>query len=248
MNPTARKTVWVNLASGHTLHCDGPALRVDSGSQRPSWIPWHRLELLMLEGQGQLPTDVLAQAARHGVRVRLVWGGQAVCDLEPAQDISDSLDAQWDALLDRPEWRRSWRAFRLRQTLWAIARTLGRPVRLEEALRQLHPAALAIPLRMPAHALEEPLARISLPIKLDARCILRDAGWSAARLRRPRPGPDVSGHLRRMMAFEVVRHWRQGLPAEPAHWYAARRQIIMARGRASLDGVLRWLADRVGEQ
>jgi hypothetical protein len=247
MNPAPRKTLWVNLAAGHRLRCDGPALRIDSHQQPPSWMPWHRLELLVLEGDGELPTEVLVQAARHGVRVRMVWHGSAVCDVEPTEDITDSLDAQWDALLDRPRWRHSWRAFRLRQTLWAVARTLSRPVRLDDALRWTHPQALATALKMPASELEDALARINTSIKLDVRLLLRDAGWSAVRLQRPRPGPDVSGHVRRMLAFEAVRLWRQGLPQQPVHWYAARRHLLLARGRSSLDGVLRWLADQVGE-
>lgn len=243
MSGEPRKAVWIDLGRGFQLRTDGPALRIDGPHSPPLWVPWHRLELLVLEGDGILPTALLAEAGRHGVRIRFNRGSGAVYDLEPAETIADSLDAQWDLLLELPGWRQSWQAWRLRQTLWAVARTLGQPVALGDALRHLHPLSLCPRLGLPRDATARALAALHGELRLDARHLLRDAGWSPARLRRPRPGPAVGRHLRRMLAFEMLRHWRRGLPVEPGRWYARERSALLQRGRASLDGVLRWLAD-----
>lgn len=176
MSLPARQTVWIVLAPGRRLVCDGPALRIDTPGEPPRWVPWSRLAMLAFEGRGQLPTDVLLEAACRGVRVRLHGRGHAACELEPAESLVDSPDAQWDALLDRPGWRRSWRAFRLRQTLWAAARTIGRPLPLAVVLRLHRPAALAPWLGLPQAAVEHGLAALAAPFKLDARGLLRDAG------------------------------------------------------------------------
>lgn len=243
MSIPTRKTVWVDLSRGCTLHCDGPALRIESTTQAPCWVPWHRLDLLVLEGNGQLPTSLLAQAAYWGVRVRFHGTHGALYELDPVERIVDPLDVQWDALLEIPGWRRSWQAWRLRQTLWAASRALGRPVLLADALRRLRPETLAQPLGLSPAGLTQALLRLHPMMKLDVRGVLKDAGWSPTRLRRPRPGPDVASHVRRMLGFEAVAHWSRGIPAEPERWYVARRETFLARGRAAADGVLRWLAD-----
>ncbi|MBB5015879.1 hypothetical protein [Rehaibacterium terrae] len=244
MAADARKTLWIDLSRGYQLRCDGPALRVQAESGQSSWVPWHRLALLILEGRGEIGTDVLIMAARHGVRLRVMSAGQSVCDLEPAEPIVDPLDAQWDELLENPDWRRSWAAFRLRQTLWAVARAVGRPIRLDLALFLRQPGALAARIGLSPAAACDALRHLTASFKLDARCLLLDAGWSVARLRRPRPGPDLSGYLRRQFAYEALGLWRStGIPDVPSRWHARHRERFLARGRSSIDGALRWLAD-----
>lgn len=243
MNTSARKTVWIDLSGGCTLRCEGPALRIESANKASCWVPWQRLDMLILEGNGQVPTFLLAQAASWGVRVRFHGAHGAIYELDPVERVVDPLDAQWDALLEIPGWRRSWQAWRLRQTLWATARALGRPVLLADALHQLRPETLAQPLGLSPPRLSQALLHLHPMMKLDARGLLKDAGWSPTRLRRPRPGPDVASHVRRILGFEAVARWSRGIPVDPDRWYAAHREVFLARGRATVDGALRWLAD-----
>lgn len=245
-----RKLVQVRGRPGLRLALDGPALRIDRAGGPSQWLPLERIGVLLVEGDTQLDTRLLRALIARGVQVHLLGQYEEdTLELAPLRLPSQGLAADLDALLEQPGWRRGYRRWRLRQLAWGAGRALGRNLSVQQLLALRSPSGLA---RLALQNQPERLQLFQHSARLlvhEAQQLLREAGWPDERLRCPDPGPDARVDLCHAMQLEVLRLLLRE-PAhrpssEPALWYAAHRSALRQRGRASLDALLRWLADRM---
>lgn len=245
-----RKLVQVHCRPGLRLVLDGPAVRIERGGRPSQWLPLQRIGMLLLEGNTQLDTRLLRALVAQKVQVHLLGThDEDTIELAPLRFRGQSIAADLDALLEQPGWRTGYRRWRLRQLVWGAGRTLGRCVPLRQLLALRSPEGLAL------RSLRSQPQRVALfqgctrLLVHEARYLLREAGWPDERLRCPLPGPDAGRDIFHAMQLEALRL----LVRQPSHrpspttslWYAAHRSTLRQRGRATVDSLQRWLADRM---
>lgn len=245
-----RKLLQVRGRPGLRLCLQGPALRIDRPDNPTQWLPLERIGVLLVEGDLQLDTQLLRALVACGVQVHLLGVNEEdTLELAPLRLPSQGLAADLDALLEQPGWPRGYRHWRLRQLVWGAGRALGRYLPLRQLLALRSPSGLARLSLQQQPGRFELFQRSARLLRHEAQQLLREAGWPDERLRRPSPGPDARADLCNAMQMEVLRL----LLREPAHcpcaehalWYARHRSCLRQRGRATLESLQRWLADRM---
>lgn len=250
MAAEARRVVHVRGAEGTLLALDGPALRVVQPGRSPVWMPLSRISLLVVQGDVAVPTPLLAALVAQGAGVRLLAGdGALVADVVPARPDKPGIAANLDRLIQQVDWRKAYARWRLRQSLWDAARTIGRSVAVSQLLQLARPGMMGRLLLAPWPSALAVFKIVGPLVLLDAAQLLAEQGWPRERRQAVRPGPDPQRDVAVSMRWAVLRELLRNPRVEisnAAAWYATRRAGVVARGRCTLDAFRRWLADRTG--
>ncbi len=244
--PEPRKLVHVRACEGLELSIDRGSLRINRSGRAPTHIPLSRMEVLHIDGNVTLSSNLLRAMCSAGVLVMLAALNETPdTELAPLGHADSSLASELDQLISSRKWQSAYAAWRERYLGERRASTLVTNLHMTAGAAVGDNAALLnlVLHRVPAR--QQAWHEMRKSVHSDARQILRAGQWPDARIRNPTPGPDLLELVKEVMEIEMIAMlYRQIRPIEPGPWYASQRSHIRETGRAAMFAFWRWMADR----
>lgn len=246
MSSEPRKHLHIRAREGLQLRLeDAQSLLVERDGVVALRLPVPRIGVLAIEGDLALTTALLRVLTSHGVYIQLISPqGNLTTEIVQVADPSP-WESELDRLLEQIDWRPSYHHWRLRQNLWAAARALGKRVSVAELLSFRHPTRLARLMLAKRPRAERVYADIQSHIHHDLMSVMAEQHWPAVHRRRHPAGPHLKRDLLHAMQYEALQQIRRSAARDSAQWYAAHREQLRARARATLDSFAAWLSQRL---